>query len=65
MPQTNQQDKMFGGWLLAQRDREGLVGQLGARADRVFLATVRPRMSTGNSPQYKPMAICSNPRPIG
>lgn len=38
MPQPNQQGETFGAWLLAQRDRDGLVGQLvdGARADRKF-----------------------------
>jgi hypothetical protein len=38
MPQTNQQGETFGAWVLAQRDREGLVGQLvdGARGDRKF-----------------------------
>jgi hypothetical protein len=36
--QTNSEGESFGAWLLAQRDREGLVGQLveGARADRKF-----------------------------
>jgi hypothetical protein len=38
MPQTNGSGETFGAWVLAQRDREGLVGQLveGARADRKF-----------------------------
>jgi len=38
MPQTNQHGETFGAWLLAQRDRDGLVGQLvdGVRADRKF-----------------------------
>jgi hypothetical protein len=38
MPQTNQQGETFGAWILAQQDRDGLVGQLmeGARADRKF-----------------------------
>ncbi|WBO21996.1 YozE family protein [Sphingomonas abietis] len=38
MVQVNDQGETFGAWLLAQRDRDGLVGQLvdGAKADRRF-----------------------------
>ena len=38
MPDTNGAGETFGAWVLAQRDREGLVGQLvdGARVDRKF-----------------------------
>jgi hypothetical protein len=38
MPQTDQQGETFGARILAQRGRDGLVGQLveGARADRKF-----------------------------
>ena len=38
MPQTNDQGETSGGWLLAQKDREGAIADLipAAKADRTF-----------------------------
>lgn len=38
MAKVNDHGETFGRWLLAQQDREGLIGQLveGAKADRKF-----------------------------